>query len=71
MVNNDFISFILNSTATMKAPGKWVFESEDTRNIKELAKEFIETPNRRDKYSVMKLMIEKGDSCIPYFIEFS
>ncbi|MDX1699298.1 MAG: HEAT repeat domain-containing protein [Melioribacteraceae bacterium] len=65
------ISFILNSTATMKAPGKWVFESGDTRNINELAKEFLETPNRRDKYAVMRLMLEKGDSCIPYFIELS
>jgi protein-S-isoprenylcysteine O-methyltransferase Ste14 len=63
------ISFVLNSTTIMKARGKWVLEFEDKRNIEELSKFFTDTPNRRDKYSAMQLMVEKGDSSIPFFIE--
>jgi len=64
------LTLTLNNAATMIAPGKWVFESDDTRSIEELVTEFIETPERRDKYKISELLIQKGDSALPYFINF-
>lgn len=53
----------------MKLPGKWFFESKETRSLAELSYEFTETPNRRNKYYLSEALIEKGDSAIPVFVK--
>ena len=63
-------TYTLNSSAKMEAPGRWVFEYEESKTIEELSKEFVETHERRDKYKIYELMVSKGDESVPYFINF-
>ena len=64
------ITITLNSTAKMTTPGKWVFESQETRSTKQLASLFLNSPERRDKYKYSVALLEKGDSSISYFIDY-
>jgi HEAT repeat protein len=63
------ITALLNTFAVMQSPGKWVFIEKDSRSINELKKDFINTPERRDKDKLLKLLIAKGDSAAPLFID--
>jgi len=63
------ITALLNTFAVMQTPGKWVFIEKDSRNVNELKKDFINTPERRDKDKLLKLLIAKGDSAAPIFID--
>jgi protein-S-isoprenylcysteine O-methyltransferase Ste14 len=63
------ITLILNSTAKMTAPGKWVFEEKDDRSLEELSKNFVETVERRERYRIMETMVDRGNKAIQYFIE--
>ncbi len=65
------LTLVLNLTAEMKSPGRWIFDMEETRSIADLSKEFIETPNRRNKYYLSEALIEKGDSAIPTFVNLT
>ena len=65
------ITFVLNLTAEMKSPGKWIFDTKEKRSIELLTREFKETPNRRNKYYLSEALIEKGDSAIPIFINLT
>lgn len=65
-----FITFVLNSTATMEAPGRWIFYNEGTKTVDELANEFVKTPERKDKYELAELLVEKGNESSEYFIEY-
>ena len=65
------LTFVLNLTAEMKSPGKWIFDTKEKRSIELLTREFKETPNRRNKYYLSEALIEKGDSAIPIFINLT
>jgi hypothetical protein len=63
------LTALLNSAARTTAPGRWEFAETDKRNLTELSKAFIETSNRREKYKISKIMIDKGTAAVPYFID--
>ncbi|MCW8849851.1 MAG: HEAT repeat domain-containing protein, partial [Melioribacteraceae bacterium] len=63
------LTVLLNTAAEMKIRGKWTFETEETRNISQLTKEFLDNPKRREKDYLAKTLVAKGDSAIPTFID--
>ena len=63
------LTILLNMAAEMKVPGKWTFETVENRSIANLTDEFLQNPNRKEKYYLSQSLISKGDSAIPTFID--
>ncbi|MCB9208219.1 MAG: HEAT repeat domain-containing protein [Ignavibacteriales bacterium] len=63
------ITVLLNTFAQMKVPGKWIFESQDTRSVAELKYDFVTNSDRKEKYELSQLLVAKGDSSVQIFID--
>ena len=62
------VTILLNISAEMKVPGKWTFDSQKNKTISQLTQEFLDNPNRKEKYKLSAALVSKGDSAIPIFI---